>query len=428
MNFEKLTQKRVDGLKPQVIPYTLWDTKRVGLGVQVNETSLFYVIRAEKGVKRIAPVESLLLRQAREKVKRDIEKTANRSITGSVRFDVFVQEEWSSNVCSMWKPSSQRIARSALRCHLVPEFGRYPLHRIDSRHVQRWFDELSRTFTGAANRNIDVLRSIFSAAVKYGYCGSNPCDGIKQNRKRTLNRFLSKDELVQLDNALNTVSQNGEMEMCCCLVLRLILLTGCRISEITGLQWSYVKGDEWHLPDSKTGAKVVYVGKEAQALLRQIRKRYPTPINNVQDEVFSPLSRYVCRKMKVSVVWQRVRKLANIEDVRIHDLRHTFASYAVMEGYPLPMVAKLLGHQRISSTLRYTHVSDTQVLDSVQNIGNVLSDIVSGKPEKPPHKTPLKKRINKTKIVKNRNKGSSHSTLTDEEVRHIRDELDFANW
>jgi site-specific recombinase XerD len=278
--------------------------------------------------------------------------------------------------------------------------------------VQRWFDELSRTFTGAANRNLDVLRSIFNAAVKYGYCDSNPCDGIKQNRKRILNRFLSNEELVQLDNALNTVSQQGEMEMCCCLVLRLILLTGCRISEVTGLQWSYVKGEEWYLPDSKTGAKVVYVGKEAQALLRQIRKRYSVSINNVQDDVFPPLGRYLCRKVKVSVVWQQVRRLANIEDVRIHDLRHTFASYAVMEGYPLPMVAKLLGHQRISSTLRYTHVSDTQVEDSAQCIGDVLSDIVSGKPDKPTDKTPLKKQQRqksnkKTKVVKKRNKASN---------------------
>ncbi|MGX9523033.1 tyrosine-type recombinase/integrase [Vibrio mediterranei] len=112
----------------------------------------------------------------------------------------------------------------------------------------------------------------------------------------------------------------------------------------------------------------------------------------------------------------------------MHDLRHTFANYAVIEGYPLPMVAKLLGHQRISSTLRYTHVSDAHVQDTAQYIGDVLNNIVSNESDRPTHTALPKKSNKKKKVFKNRNRTSSQSTLTDEEIRHIRNELDFVSW
>ncbi|MFA0667337.1 MULTISPECIES: site-specific integrase, partial [Vibrio] len=266
---------------------------------------------------------------------------------------------------------------------------------------------------------------------KQGYCMNNPCDGLKQNRKKKLNRFLSLDELARLQKALTVVSQQGDLEACCCQVLKLVLLTGCRISEVTGLQWSFVKGREWHLPDSKTGAKVVYVGKEAQKLLSDIPKQAWTQRSESHDDVFMPLRRFVSRSTKVSMVWQQVRALAHIEDVRIHDLRHTFASYAVLEGYPIPMVSKLLGHTRISSTLRYAHVDDAQVSQSAEAIGEVISGILSGqlvsnpktrkvRASKPkPTKSPPKRRGRPIKAI---------PELTDEEVERLRYEVDFWEW
>ncbi|PMN39357.1 tyrosine-type recombinase/integrase, partial [Vibrio splendidus] len=342
-----------------------------------------------------------------------------------------VKEEWTDKVCKGWKVSTQGTASSALKKHLLPEFGRFPVSRIDSCHVHRWFDELSQNYAGAANRNLDVLRSIFKYAVKQGYCMENPCDGLKQNRKKKLNRFLSLDELARLHNALTVVSQQGDMEACCCQVLKLVLLTGCRISEVTSLQWSFVKGREWHLPDSKTGAKVVYVGKEAQQLLSDISKQAWTQRSESHDDVFMPLRRFVSRSTKVSMVWQQVRALAHIEDVRIHDLRHTFASYAVLEGYPIPMVSKLLGHTRISSTLRYAHVDDAQVSQSAEAIGEVISGILSGQLVSNP-KT-RKVRASKPKLTKSPPKRRGRPIkaipeLTDEEVERLRYEVDFWEW
>ena len=97
---------------------------------------------------------------------------------------MFVKEELTDKVCRTWKNSSQGTARSMLQRHLLPEFGRYPVSCIEACHVHRWFDELSQVYIGIANRNLDVLRSTFKYAVKQGYCESNLCDGLKQNRKQ----------------------------------------------------------------------------------------------------------------------------------------------------------------------------------------------------------------------------------------------------
>ncbi|MEZ9622823.1 tyrosine-type recombinase/integrase [Vibrio sp. 10N.261.55.F6] len=428
------TSKVIQSLHSKTRTYTVWDTQVPALGVRVyTDGRRFYVTHLSIPNKTLAAVGQLTLKKVRQHV-RALQASFLDKETKPIRllrFDVLVKEEWTNKVCKRWKLSTQGTASSALKRHLLPEFGRSPVSRIDSCHVHRWFDELSQNYAGAANRNLDVLRSIFKYAVKQGYCMNNPCDGLKQNRKKKLNRFLSLDELARLQKALTVVSQQGDLEACCCQVLKLVLLTGCRISEVTGLQWSFVKGREWHLPDSKTGAKVVYVGKEAQQLLSDIPKQAWTQRSESHDDVFMPLRRFVSRSTKVSLVWQQVRALAHIEDVRIHDLRHTFASYAVLEGYPIPMVSKLLGHTRISSTLRYAHVDDAQVSQSAEAIGEVISGILSGqlvsnpktrkvRASKPkPTKSPPKRRGRPIKAI---------PELTDEEVERLRYEVDFWEW
>ncbi|ARC94517.1 site-specific recombinase [Vibrio coralliilyticus] len=428
------TSKVIQSLNSKTRTYTVWDTQVPALGVRVyTDGRRFYVTHLSVPNQTLVAVGQLTLKKVRQHVRAlqasflDKETKPIRLI----RFDALVKEEWTDKVCKGWKLSTQGTALSALKKHLLPEFGRFPVSRIDSCHVHRWFDELSQTYAGAANRNLDVLRSIFKYAVKQAYCMNNPCDGLKQNRKKKLNRFLSLDELARLQKALTVVSQQGDLEACCCQVLKLVLLTGCRISEVTGLQWSFVKGREWHLPDSKTGAKVVYVGKEAQQLLSDIPQQVWAHRSESHDDVFMPLHRFVSRSTKVSMVWQQVRALAHIEDVRIHDLRHTFASYAVLEGYPIPMVSKLLGHTRISSTLRYAHVDDAQVSQSAEAIGEVISGILSDqlvnnpktrkvRASKPkPTKSPPKRRGRPIKVI---------PELTDEEVERLRYEVDFWEW
>lgn len=432
MKAVKLTQALIKSLKQQTHSYSVWDSQVSTLGVRVcSDNQRFYIMRTRNVTQKIASVDQVTLKTARQHALKafnaSLEPSGNKS-GRIIRFDALVRDEWMETVMMNWKPTSQRTGKSALKCHLLKAFGRYPVHRIDSFHVQRWFDELSQTYAGTANRNLDVLRSIFSYAVKQGYCRENPCDGIKQNRKRTLNRFLSHEELSRFYAALRVVSQVGGMEACCCQVLQLVLLTGCRISEVTGLKWSYVKGNEWHLPDSKTGAKIVYVGEAAQKLVSRIRKQEK---GDLTEDVFPLLSHFVSRPNKVGIVWEQVRTLANIDDVRIHDLRHTFASYAVLEGYPIPMVAKLLGHKRISSTLRYTHVGDAHLEEEAEAIGQVITGFLTeGTCLAPKKKANIDK--GKSKRVKpelvTKKLSNDVLSLTEDQVRRYRDELDFWEW
>ncbi|TFH89790.1 tyrosine-type recombinase/integrase [Vibrio ouci] len=128
-----------------------------------------------------------------------------------------------------------------------------------------------------------------------------------------------------------------------------------------------------------------------------------------------------------------MRALANVEDVRIHDLRHTFASYAVLEGYPIPMVSKLLGHKRMSSTLRYAHVNDAQVTQSVEAIGEVIRGIVSEQSEAPPKRRTVteskpKKTISSAKRRRRPVKGMpkpSEEIRTNEQMQKLLHEVDF---
>ncbi|MGX9522664.1 tyrosine-type recombinase/integrase [Vibrio mediterranei] len=155
------------------------------------------------------------------------------------------------------------------------------------------------------------------------------------------------------------------------------------------------------------------------------------------DDVFPFLGAFEVPEGRVSRLWLEVRKIANIEDVRIHDLRHTFASYAVMEGYPIAMVAKLLGHKRISSTLRYTHVGDGHIEKEAQKIGDVLQKITSEQPPKPkkcgrPRKvdtervsTKINAKLKSTQKVEKKREAENANSLSQEQIRRYQDDIDF---
>lgn len=152
-------------------------------------------------------------------------------------------------------------------------------------------------------------------------------------------------------------------------IIRLLLLTGCRRGEIVGLRSAELHGDALNLHDGKTGARWVYLCKEAQRILaRQPRNSsayvFPSPLDP---------SRPISSNLGL---WAKVRRQAGLEDVRLHDLRHTFASQAVLQGVPIPVVARLLGHRNASMTLRYAHVRDTDVEVAAERIAATIARLL----------------------------------------------------
>ena len=264
------------------------------------------------------------------------------------------------------KPSTQETVRLALSTQLLPAFGSLPLDRITRACVTRWFDEYSRTAPGGANRKLDLLRRILNHAVACGHLQTNPARGIKRNPRPKLTRFLSREEVRRLHRELDRYSDARPSRARQADIIRLLLLTGCRKSEIRTLRWQDVDGNTLNLVDAKTGPRQVILSAPARAILdRQPRSGsalvFPSPSSSGR-----PLSRNLS-------LWLSVRKKAGFEDVRLHDLRHTFASHAVLQGVPLPVVSRLLGHKHPSMTLRYAHVGDREIEAAAERIGAAVA-------------------------------------------------------
>ena len=183
-------------------------------------------------------------------------------------------------------------------------------------------------------------------AIALGHVETNPTRDVKPNPRAALTRFLSLEEVACLHRVLDGYASSRASRRRQADIIRLLLLTGCRKGEIVNLRWREVEGDTLNLADSKTGPRRVFLNTPARAVIeRQPRMGspfvFPSPRN--PERACSPNL----------PLWYSVRKEARIEDVRLHDLRHSFASHAVLRGIPLPVVSRMLGHRRPSMTLRY---------------------------------------------------------------------------
>lgn len=180
-------------------------------------------------------------------------------------------------------------------------------------------------------------------------------------------RFLSLDEIKHLGNVLREMEMERLVMPSAALAVRLLLYTGCRLSEIMTLKWEYVdlEGAALHLPDSKTGAKTVHLGRAAVELL----EKAPAIVGNPWV-ITGTLTGSRLNELQHS--WRRIRARAGLHDVRIHDLRHTFASTAVAAGQSLPMIGALLGHTQVQTTARYAHLASAPVKGAADVVSNLL--------------------------------------------------------
>ena len=283
-------------------------------------------------------------------------------------FRDFIAGAWKEVHFDGYKPSTKRSIRYQLAVQLLPAFGAKPLDRIEEAGIRRWFDRYSRTAPGNANHALARLRQILNFAIACGHIESNPAEGIEFNRRPKLTRFLSREELGRLHSVLDEHARKGGRQQVD--IVRLLLLTGCRRGEIVNLRRSEVHDDMLALGDSKTGPRKVPLNGPARAILdRQPRTGSPFVFPSPRDA-----SRPRCPDL---TFWYRVRREAGIEDVRLHDLRHTHASHAMMNGVPLPVVSRLLGHSNVQMTLRYAHLADRDIEAAAERVGAAMEQVMS---------------------------------------------------
>ncbi len=373
----KLTDAAVARLRPREREYTAWDTRVAGLGVRVRPSGgRSWVMLQDRGgrTKRVSlgPVGVKSLEEVRRECHARKANPEPETETARVQpvplFRDFVAGPWKEAHFDSYKPSTQRTDRYRLSSQLLPAFGAKPLDRIGEAVIRRWFERYSRTAPGNANRILARLRQILNFAVACGHIESNPAQRIVPNRRPALTRFLSREEIARLHNVLDAQSCPGSRQQAD--IIRLLLLTGCRKGEIVGLRWSEVRDGMLALADSKTGPRTVPLGTGARAILeRQPRGESPFVFPSPRSPV-----RPRCSELSL---WYRVRREARIEDVRLHDLRHTMASHAVMNGVPVPVVSRLLGHSNVRMTLRYAHLADRDVEAAAERVGQAISALMA---------------------------------------------------
>ena len=279
-------------------------------------------------------------------------------------FAAMVDEYW-TRMAPRWKRTTQVTQASYRARHLDQAFPGMFVDQIEQEHVARWFAHITEnTGPGAANRAFEILKAMMRKAEEWGYRGegTNPCHGIRRNRQRRFERFLSEQELARLGAALDRARADDPLRAA---AITMIVMTGCRRSEIMDLRWSEVKGSRLLLQDSKTGARTVWLGFEARAVLGAI----PRPRG--AEYVFPADG--IARTYALERFWRHVRSEAGLADVRLHDLRHSFASFAARRSETLPMIGKLLGHVKIATTARYAHLDDRSLVESMERVGRLIA-------------------------------------------------------
>ena len=197
---------------------------------------------------------------------------------------------------------------------------------------------------------------------------SDPCRAIAEYPGRRRERFLTEAELDRLGRALDQVEKEGRVSASAVAAIRLLILTGCRKSEILTLRWEEVALEEaeLRLADSKTGARVVSLSGPAVKLLAGLPRLPDNPW-------VIPGRKPGTHLRKLDDAWRSVRARAGIEGVRLHDLRHSFASRALALGEGLPVIGKLLGHARIETTSRYAHLARDLVRESAERVAESIA-------------------------------------------------------
>lgn len=266
------------------------------------------------------------------------------------------------------KASSQKEDARLWNQHILPKLGSYKVSSLSREDISKLHQSL-RNMSTTANRVLSLLSKALNLAELWGYRpdNTNPCRHIKKFTERKRERFLTQEEITRLLKVLEKEEIENSESPYVLLALRLLLLTGCRLNEVLTLKWEYVdhKNKCLHLPDSKTGKKTIYLSPFALSLIEKFSR-------SVQGQFIIQGKKEGLHLINLQKPWRRIRKKANLDNVRLHDLRHTFASVAAANGLSLPIIGALLGHKQPQTTARYAHLVGQPLLEASEKISQQI--------------------------------------------------------
>ncbi len=388
----KLTKRFVESLPVKASSYFVWDIDVIGFGIRVMPSGTrTYQVQYRRGARTrrsaIGRHGVVSADQARSRAREllglvaigndpveDIarERTASTVAALCDRFlEVHVAERCKPNTARDYRGSVKRMIKPKLGSLKVTEIARSDIADLHFHHRETPYQ---------ANRMLSLLSKMFNMAEIWGLRpdGSNPCRHVAKYPEPRRERFLTASELETLGGVLQRSAEDGSETAHVIAAIRLLILTGCRLSEIQQLRWDFITGRGIELPDSKTGARCIPLPTAAREILTTLPRTSGNPYvieGRLANSHITDLQR----------PWQRLRKKAGLDDVRIHDLRHTYASVAVSGGMPIQMVGRLLGHSQMQTTLRYAHLADDPVQKAAEENSSALSAALQKITEKTCH-------------------------------------------
>lgn len=418
---EKLTKGVVSAAKPSTSRYMIWDTEVKNFGLRVMPTGVkSYIVRFRIGKHRsarerlvtIGDADQFTPQAARAKAREfqvngrlgidldeELRKATAAPMTVSDAIDKWIKEAAPINrrTGAARRAKNVKVDVDRLEIHVRPVLGNKPLLHVTKADIEKLRDAITEGRTavtkktklrgvrnarggaGTAGRAVRTLSSVFAYAEDHELISRNPCRGVKVQPSRKCERYLSKDEAVRLGKVLDAWMREGKATTGIA-VIRMLTLTGARCSEITDLKWSEVDFEQGflRLGTTKTGRSIRPLSFVALDFL----SRWPR--TNL-TWVF-PSETGQTPYQGIGKVWRDVRKEAKLEDVRLHDLRHSFASFGISAGLSLPVIGALLGHKDVSTTQRYAHLAnDTarQAADEVAGVVAVAIGMAATRPARP---------------------------------------------
>lgn len=365
----KLTKRAVDALKPKAQgDLVVWDTEITRFGVRVKPSGKkSYIIqyRAKGRSKRftIGPHGVMTADEARKEA-RSLLATVDRGGDPAAERKRGLKAPTIKELAERYleehakpkkKPSGYYKDKQLLKSLILPEFGGRKVEDLERAEVATFHNRVGAKTPIQANRTLAVLSKMMTLSEKWGLRpdGSNPCRHVERFKENKRERYLSADELATLGKALSREEVDGRTSPYAIAALRFMLLSGVRVGEALSLRWEWIDVERSciFMPDSKTGQKVIPLGAAALDLLESVPRlagnsyvfagKMPgKPIHNLRGP------------------WEHIRDIAGLEGVRMHDLRHSWASQAAAAGLSLPIIGAVLGHSEPVTTQRYAHLSN----------------------------------------------------------------------
>lgn len=377
---------------------TLWDTKIPGFGVRCRTHGKSYFLKtrvhgqqrwltigrhgAPWTVEKARNQAKVLLGEIASGNDPGLEKAQKSdAMTVAQLCDLYLLEG-----CAHKKPSTVATDKGRIERHIKPLLGRKLIVSVSRRDVEQCMHDIAQGRTaadvktgkrgraiveggrGTASRTVGLLGGIFSFALERELVEANPVRGVRRYKDKRVERYLSADEQARLSDAIADLERCDEISPFAAGAVRMLLLTGARRGEVLTLRWSWIDLERAlaFLPDSKSGQRVLYLSPPAIELLRALPRLEGNPF------VFCGTKTGACLT-DLKRPWDKIKKRSNISNLRLHDLRHNFASIGASGGLSLQIIGKLLGHRRTETTARYSHLAD----DPVRAANNAVAQKIS---------------------------------------------------